>query len=231
MFCRTDPTHPGGPDNLWLRLESGPIPLHVLQPAASQFLQADWQPDRTGWQLKVTDANGQSLSGQAWGEIGAQTNNTGTAGPLGSSQNGVWSGTWREEMMPAGAQAVTGGWVAAPGYVTAVFTQTLPGAGDIAAHLAQARFGLPEQTFSTVEAAQAYLNSPLYSLKKLPQGALLEQVQVNIAASASSGWTSIDQRVRLPAGGWLVFTQISTDQNYESSGWGLARYDNEALPV
>ncbi len=231
MFCRTDPMRPGGPDNLWLRLESGPIHLHVLQPAASQFLQADWQPDRTGWQLKVMDANGQPLSEQAWGEIGTQTDNTGTAGPLGSGQNGVWSGTWGEEMMPAGAQAVTGGWVAAPGYVTAVFTQTLPGAGDIAAHLTQARVGMPKQTFSTVEVAQAFLNTPLYTLKKLPQGAVLEQVQVTNATSASSDWTSIDQRVRLPAGSWLVFTQMSTGQNYESSGWGLARYDNEALLV
>jgi hypothetical protein len=63
-FNRPAPDSPEGPDNFWLHLETGPIPLQVTAPSPAQRLMAQLQADRDGWHLRVTDLTGQAPAGQ-----------------------------------------------------------------------------------------------------------------------------------------------------------------------
>jgi hypothetical protein len=90
-FSRPAPDSPDGPDNLWLHLETGPIPLQVTPPAPSQRLVAQLQADRDGWRLQVTDATGQTPPGPLWGELEAASPNAAIGGlPLRDSADGTW---------------------------------------------------------------------------------------------------------------------------------------------
>ncbi len=228
-FCRADPLNPEGPDNLWMRLESGPIFLNIHPAEASQQLHAGWQVDRSGWRLTMTTADGAPLAVNAWGEFGAATENTMTAGLLGEGQNGVWSGGWSQDMVPEGAQAITSGWIAAEGYVTAVFSQTLAGSGNISSWQAMMKASNPKSSYRTLAGAQAAVDFPIYTLADTGTWALLS-VQVQSSQDGTQGWTRVDQQTR-PAdnNSWLVFSQIVNKTEFESAGWGEARYDQEAV--
>ncbi|MBC7251674.1 MAG: hypothetical protein H5T62_15525, partial [Anaerolineae bacterium] len=175
-FSRPAPDTPQGPDNLWLRLETGPIPLQLAPPAPSQQLVAELQADRGGWRLQVTDKAGRVPPGPLWGQLEATSPNSALAMPLRDNPDGTWSGVWDTYMRQGNAPIAVRAWVAAPGYVTAAVTQTVPGVGD-----AYSTFGVserPHQSFSTLEEAQAVLDFPLYRPDRLPTGASLDVVQV-----------------------------------------------------
>ncbi len=229
-LSRPAPDHPEGPDNLWLRLETGPIPLQIAPPAAPRLLLAELQADRAGWHLRVTDATGQTPPGLLWGALEAASPNGGTARLLRDSPDGTWSAAWDQYLFRDEAQVIVRAWVVAPGYVTAAITQTVLGAGD-----ARRTFGTPKppmrQTFPSLVAAQAALDFLLYQPDWLPAGVVLDAVQIETTTSEGHRWTDESQTYRLPDGTWLELTQMVTTEHYTSAGWGQARYECEAAPV
>ncbi len=229
-FSCPHPGHLEGPDNLWLHLETGPIPLRVTLPNPTQRLVAELEADRDGWRLRVTDVTGQVPPGPLWGFREVVSSNTASAGPLQDTTDGTWSGAWDDYMRQDDGQICLRVWVAAPGYVTAAITQTVPGEGD-----ARRLFGAWEsptrQTFASLETAQAALDFPLYRPDQLPAGAALDVVQVEIRTHAERSWIDVYQSYRLPEDAWLELTQMVTTGRYASAGWGQARYAPEARLV
>ncbi len=232
-FSRPAPDNPEGADNLWLRLEAGPIDLIITTPDPSKYLHVDWHLDRIGWYLEVKNRAGQVPPGPFWGEIGAASPNSLCSGPLRGEQPepGIWAGTWSEYSVPSGSEIIAGGWIAADGYVTAVFTQTLPGEGDTGGMLGLYGVGPKREDFSNLRSALASLHFPIPALSPLVVGSTLESVQVERCCNKDPAWITVEQQVKLPDETWLVLTQIVPSSSYESSGWGQARYDREARQV
>jgi hypothetical protein len=229
-FSRPTPDQPQGPDNLWLHLEAGPIPLQVSAPSAGQQLKAELQADRYGWTLQVTDEKGGTPSGPFWGQLEATSFNGGHSRPLADEPGGAWSASLDPYLSQDGAEVALRAWVAAPGYVTAAATATVPGTAG-----ADATFYTGEppahQTYDTLEAAQAVSHFSLYRLGVLPPGARVDGVQVETWTSDDGYRVEATQTYRLGNGGWLELTQMVTSQPWAGFGWGAARYDPEASVV
>lgn len=232
-FSRPAPDYPEGPDNLWLRLEAGPVELRVQSPDPTNHLNVDWQVDRSGWRLSVKNADGQVSPGPFWGEIGAVSPNSLCSGPLRGEQpgRGEWAGSWEDCSFAENSQVIAGGWIAAQGYVAGVFSQTLPGEGDAGQMLGLSVTRPKLENYSTLDAAQATLDFPVFPLAPGLNGSSLENVQIERRSGEGASRTTVEQQVRLPGGGWMILTQMSTSASYESAGWGLARYDFEARQV
>lgn len=229
-FSRPAPDSPDWSDNLWLHLETGPIPLQVTPPDPSQQLVAELEANRDGWRLRVTDTAGRVPPGLLWGFHEIVSFSTASIGPLRDSADGTWSGAWGERMSQSDSQISTRAWLAAPGYVTAAITQTVPGTGD-ASRWFRGWEPPARQTFDSLETAQATLDFPLYPPGWLPAGAVLDNVQVETRASAERHRTNVSQMYRLPDDTWLELIQMVTTDHYASAGWGQARYEPEARPV
>jgi hypothetical protein len=233
-FSRPSPESPDphGPDNIWLRLEAGPIPLIVTPPTPSQQLMANLQIDRAGWQLSALTSDGRVPIGPMWGMMEAAstgpTSEGATSGPLPESSDGVWSRGWPEGLFSADTKLMMRAWVAAPGYVTAAVTQTLPGKDEV---LPMEWQPPAPQVFADLDAAQAALDFPLYHLTQLPDSTALEKVQVVSSTDQDAWWATVTQLYHLPSATWLELAQMATNQSYESAGWGQARYDSEAQQV
>jgi hypothetical protein len=227
-FSRVDPFQSEGPDNLWLRLESGPLALKITPPQSSNRLKVDFTADQSGWQLKVSSAAGGMPPGPLWGEIGATSTGATNASPLKVSSDGTASGAWSDGMFKGNDQLLAGGWVAAQGYVTSPFSLTVPGqAGDFTLpDLAPS--SPPRKTFTSLEQAQASLAVPLARLPSLPSGASIASVQVTWDGTDRM---TIEQRFRLANGQWLILNQYLFNPADDYGGWGQARYDFEAQPV
>ena len=229
-FSRPAPDSPDWSDNLWMHLETGPIPLQVTPPDPSQQLVAELETDRDGWRLRVTDTAGRVPPGPLWGFHEVVSFNAVSIGPLQDSADGTWSGAWGERMSQSDSQISTRASVTAPGYVTAAITRTVPGTGD-----ARRWFGGWEpptrQPFDSLETAQAALDFPLYRPGWLPAGAVLDNLQVETRASGERHWTNASQMYRLPDDTWLELIQMVTTEHYASAGWGQARYAPEARLV
>ncbi|MFB0535430.1 MAG: hypothetical protein ACETWR_10650 [Anaerolineae bacterium] len=230
-FSRPDPDSPEGPDNLWLHLETGPIPLQVTPPGLAQRLIAQLQADRDGWRLQVTDATGQTPPGPLWGELEAASPNAAIGGlPLRDSADGTWSAAWDEHIGQGNGQIIVRAWVAAPGYVTAAVTQTVPGEGD-----ARYFFGVPGpstyQVFASLETARAAVDFPVAYPSSLPPGSELTTVQVGTTQYEGGQRANITQVYRLSSGTWLELTQMVSSERYDGAGWGQARYAPEARPA
>jgi len=229
-FSRPAPDRPDGWDNLWLHLETGPIRLQVTPPDASQQLVAELEVDRDGWRLRVTDTAGRVPPGPLWGFHEVVSFGIVSTGPLQDSADGTWSGAWGERMGQSDSQISMRAWVAAPGYVTAAITQTVPGTGDVRRWFSgwepPAR-----QPFDSLETAQATLDFPLYRPSWLPTGTVPDGVQVETRASAERRWTNVSQMYRLSDDTWLELIQMVTTEHYASAGWGQARYAPEARLV
>ncbi len=228
-FSRADPIQPEGADNVWLRLESGPINLKVTSPGPANRLRVDLQADRTGWELKVTGPDGKAPAGLMWGEIGASSSGATGAGPLHLSPDGTASGSWEESLFGGDAQMVTGGWVAAEGYVTAPFSQTIPGTQSSGLPIpSMGMNAILRQTYTTLAAAQASLGFPIAQMDQPPLGAFLTSVQVEWPGT---GVVNILQKFQLADGRWLVLEQYATTYDDNNYGWGQARWDMEAQKV
>jgi hypothetical protein len=59
-----------GPDNLWLQLEAGPLPLTLVAPQPDQQLSATLVLDRDGYEIQARTSDGRQVDG-AWGELEA----------------------------------------------------------------------------------------------------------------------------------------------------------------
>ena len=228
-FSRPAPDSPQGPDNLWLHLETGAIPLQVIPPDPAQQLQAQLQADQDGWRLQVTDGAGRVPPGPLWGQLEAVSPNSALAMPLRNSPDGTWSGGWDMHMRQGDGQIAVRAWVAVPGYVTTAVTQTVPGGGN--AHHMFGTSKPPCQTFLSLEEAQAVLDFSLYRPGRLPAGASLDGVQVETTSDEEHYWANVSQAYRLPDDVWLELTQMVTTERYASAGWGQVRYEWEARPV
>jgi hypothetical protein len=123
-FSRPDPGTPQGPDNLWLSLEAGPIPLHIVPPGPSQHLVATLLADREGWHLTVMDENGRVPPGLLRGYQEIMSHGSVAAGPLRHNPGGEWSAAWHEDEWDPASEICLRAWVAAPVYVTEVATAT-----------------------------------------------------------------------------------------------------------
>ena len=120
-FSRMMPDQPEWPDDQWMRLGTGPIPLRIVPPDPTRQLTARLYVDLTGWKLQVTDAAGRVPPGPLWGRMEALCANTATDGPLQNSADGVWSATWIDtRQLQNTSQIAMRAWVAAPGYIIAI---------------------------------------------------------------------------------------------------------------
>jgi len=229
-FSHPQPDYPDGPDNLWLHLETGPIPLQVTPPGPAQRLVADLQADRGGWRLRVTDANGQVPPGPLWGFQETASSHLASAGPLRDSPDAIWSAVWHEHEWDDEREICLRAWVAAPGYVTAAVTETVPGAGEARCMLGAGESPLG-QTFTTLEAAQTATEFPLYRPVSLPGGAALDGVRIKTVTFDGGSQADIHQGYHLADDLWLELTQRARTEPWAGFGWGQARSAPEAHPV
>ena len=229
-FSRPAPDSPEGPDNLWLHLETGPIPLQVVPPEPAQRLVADLQADWDGWHLRVTDANGQVPPGPLWGFREIASSNSASAGPLRDSPDAIWSAVWHEHEWDDESEICLRAWVAAPGYVTAAVTETVPGAGEARCMLGAGESPLG-QTFTTLEAAQAATEFPLYRPGFLPDDAALDGVRIETRTFDGGSQADIHQIYHLVDDLWLELMQRARTEPWAGFGWGQARSAPEARPV
>jgi hypothetical protein len=226
---RSMPINPPGPDQVWLRLEAGPLLLRVLPPAPSQRLQAHLQVDRAGWSLSVTDADGRVPPGPLVGELELAGPSLYGMRALAHRADGIWSSGWVDEQFGPGPFRVRA-WVAAPGYVTAAITETVDGTADTAA-LFYTGGGPDERTYATLASAQASLGLSLYRLSAVPPGATFDSVQAEAAASSDFCGITVHQGYRLAGSTWLELSQFYSNPRYANGNWGDARWDLEAQVV
>lgn len=217
------------PDNVWLRFEVGPVPLRIVPPEVSQQLSAQLEADHHGWRLKVTDARGQVPNHPLWGMWEAETENSASKWALADNAEGEWVQADALEWMGANAQIAVRAWVAAPGYVTAVVTQTVPGRGD-AWRIFRSQQPPPRQTFASLASAQSALGLPLYRPRNVPSGATLYSVAVETFLFDESR-SNVYEMYRLKDGDWLELVQKNSKDQSPGEGWGQARWDLEARVV
>jgi hypothetical protein len=227
QFSRVAPENGNGPDNLWLHMESGPIPLRISMPNPTQQLIAKLNADRSGWRVKVTDGRGHVPNSPMWGAMEAATYESFYAGPLNEKAEGEWSGTWPDHI--EGNETVVRAWVSAPGYVTAIASVMVPG-NRSGKTMFEAQ-PPPRSIFPSVEAAQAALNLPLYKPKQLPPDAALDRVEVEDNVYDHNRNTSVSEIYPSAGNSWLELMQLNSTEEYAGAGWGRARYDPEARQV
>jgi hypothetical protein len=235
-FNRTSAAFPESPDDIYLRAETGLIPLHVAAPTAAQQLAASLELDGNGWQLRVTDADGQSPQGPVWGMIEALFPDGEMSGPLQENKDGQWSGQWDRPFTTQGQDhIVMRAWIAAPGYVTAAVTQTLGADSTSSSAGISQRFsaGKPptRHTFASLEETQTALNAVIYQPTHLPNGAVFEDI-VHWDSISYDGQRHINlvQTYRLPDEAFLTLNQ-SAAEGYDATLWGTARYAPDAQQV
>jgi hypothetical protein len=224
QFSRLAPENGNGPDNIWLHLESGPIPLQIAMPAPSQQLRAQLEADRDGWRVKVTDGRGRVPNSPMWGAMEAATHESLYGGPLNENAEGQWSGTWPDEVK--GNETIVRAWVSAQGYVTAIASVMVPGNRS-----GQTMFDAqppPRRIFPSLDAARTAVNLPLSTPKQLPPGTTLDRVEVEDSTYDSNRRLFVWQVYHFAENSWMELTQMNWTEKFESAGWGQARFDPEA---
>ncbi len=227
QFSRRAPENGNYADNLWLHLETGPIPLHIEPPKPSQQLTAKLEADRNGWRVKVTDARGEAPNVSMWGMLETSSYNSFSGRPLRENVQGEWSGAWQDNFQ--GEEVSVRVWVSAPGYTTAIAYVVVPGI-----KAGRTMFDIPQplrQVFSSLDAAQAAVNLPLFQVQSLPTDALLDHVEVDDSTYDHQRRTFIYQLYRLAGNKWFELTQMNWTERFASAGWGSARYAPEAQQV
>lgn len=230
-FSRPTLENPEGPDNLWLRLEAGPIKLTITPPSSSNYLKVDWQFDRRGWRLSVKSPQGEISSDRFWGEIGAASSNSICGGPLRGEQAtpGEWAGAWTDCPLEEAQQVFAGGWIATEGHITQEFSSTLPGEGDAGQMLGLSAPEPKREDYTSIKRAQAAVDFPIFALAPLVRGSTLENVHIESCCGKEITSSSVEQQVKFPDGKWLALSEIVFSPTYENAGWGVARYEWEAL--
>ncbi|MDQ5824603.1 MAG: hypothetical protein M3441_10400 [Chloroflexota bacterium] len=127
QLARADIQHPDRSDNVPADVQTKPVPLRVVAPVAQQHLKAEWQGNRQGYTLRVTDADGDPVGGPVWGAIDVRSDKGGMSGALQDSSEGMWSSGWAEFLTEGGAPLQVRAWVAARGYLPAIIEETVPG--------------------------------------------------------------------------------------------------------
>lgn len=235
-FNRTSVAFPESPDDIYLRAETGLIPLHVAAPTAMQQLTASLEIDWNGWQLRVTDADGHLPRGPVWGMIEALFSNGAMSGPLQENNDGQWSGQWDRSFTAPGQDHIfVRVWIAAPGYVTAAVTQTLPSDSALSSAEINRQFNASEpparRTFTSLDEAQTRLNAAIYHPSRLPDGAVLEDiVHWDSVSYDDQRRLNLVQTYRLPGEVFLTLNQ-SPAEGYDARLWGTARYSPDAQLV
>lgn len=233
-FSRALPGYPEGWDNIWLRLETGPIPVKVIAPNSAQQLAAELQVDWNGWQLRVADATGQVPPEPVWGEIEAALPNGAMAGPLQDSADGSWSGSWESHRLtPGEGIIVVRAWVAVPGYAIAPVIQVVPqDTPREEIHRRLAAFEPPtRQRFGSIEEARAALGVPFYAPRQLPPGTTLKTITIETGLPDPTLRLRVRGMYRLADGRWLELIQMVTSEGADYAGWGQVRYTSEARTV
>ncbi len=237
-FYRTSLASPQAPDEVYLRAETGLIPLHVIAPTAAQQLTASLEIDENSWRLHVVDADGRTPPGPLWGSIEAGYPDGAMSGPLQDNTDGQWSGQWgRSFAMPGQAHIFVRAWIAAPGYVTAAVTQTLPADSALSGTEISQRFGAWEprtrRSLASLEEAQAALNTTIYRPSRLPAGAALADI-VQWDSVSYDGQRplrmNLVQTYRLPNEAFLTLSQAAAG-GHDPALWGTARYAPDAQQV
>ena len=231
-FSRPAVDNPQGPDNLWLRLEAGPIKLTIIPPNSSNYLKVDWQFDRRGWHLSVKSPQGELPPDRFWGEISVASPNSACGGPLRGEQAtpGEWAGSWKDCPLEEGKQVFAGGWIATEGHVTQEFSSTLPGEGNAKEMLGLSASESKREDYTSIKRAQATVDFPIFALAPLLSGSRLENVHIEKCCGKEITSTSVEQQVKLPDGNWMVLTE-TISPTYANAGWGVARYEWEAFQV
>ena len=229
-FSRPTLENPEGADNLWLRLEAGPIKLTITPPNSSNYLKVDWQFDRRGWHLSVNSPQGEIPSDRFWGEISVASPNSVCTGPLRGEQAtpGEWAGAWKDCPLGEGQQVFAGGWIATEGHVTQEFSSILPGEGNAKEILGLSASAQKREDLSSVKDAQAAVDFPIFALAPLVSGSTLENVHIEKCCGKDITSTSVEQQVKLPDESWMALTE-TVSPAYANAGWGVARYEWEAL--
>lgn len=228
-FSRTSSANGNGPDNLWMPMQAGPLPLYIATPDASQNLHAQLVIDRSGWLLNVTDAQGQPMNPQ-WGYVEThvydrQGSESGM-GPLPKGVNGTVKQRWQEGAADVNASLALRVWAAVPGHVIATAMQIITGTQDMSRVFQQ--YKPDTQEFSSLDAAQAALGLPLARMQTLPANAFLENVRAEIYRYNSRQRSVTTQVYRFQNDARIELIQKNDSEKYSNAGWGDARYDAEA---
>lgn len=238
-LCRTNPQHPDQPDNVWIPLELAPLPIQVSRPSDLKTLKLSLAADRAGYRLEATDGLGRQLGSVAWGGMQAVFGNGSTEGPLLDSANGDWSVQWPSDLTPNNRPVTVRAWAGARGYVAAVTIVALPGergAEDLG-WVEGGAAGPQHNTYYSLDAAQKDLNDPssvVMSPAKLPQGATLNRVEVDLHGGQGGVYRSVvaaTQYYRTAGGRWLLLTQRWGGSPNANEGADLARHDPAAQAI
>lgn len=231
-FSRVARENGNGPDNLWLQIEAGALPLQIKLPEAADELRAELAMDYTGWFLRVTDAQGNAVN-PTWGYMEMRVSNpkgtlSGT-GPLKPGADGTWKQRWDADHATPDSSFALRVWAAAPNHTIVTATKIITGSGDVTRVFRDYK---PEtQEFSSLDAAQNALGVPLARVKNLPAHAMLENVRAEISRYDQQQRIDTHQLFRVDDDTWLELTQFNNTEKYESAGWGQARYETDAQQV
>ncbi len=129
-YSRPDMQHPDRADNVPIDINTAPILLQLSIPRPEQYLHAEIKVDRKGYTLEATSADGSRPKGAAWGALEAFSAHVAMSGPLHDSVDGTWSDGWPDSLLENGKLPRVRGWVAARGYVPALFSAPVAGAEE-----------------------------------------------------------------------------------------------------
>jgi hypothetical protein len=111
----------------WPLLEASPMALRLIPPTPAQQLRGEWQAHRRQWCLRATDGNGAKPTAQPTAWMWVRSARRASLGPVQGGLGNVWAGFWVPYLLEGGAPLSVSIWIAAPGYVTAQLTETVPG--------------------------------------------------------------------------------------------------------
>jgi hypothetical protein len=111
----------------WPELVTNSFVVPLVHPGAAQHLHAAWQADREKWRLQVTDSAGGRVTAPLTAWMWASSTKGRTLGVIDAVRENVWAGVWEPYLMAGGSPLSVDIWVAGPGYVTTLLTETVPG--------------------------------------------------------------------------------------------------------
>jgi hypothetical protein len=89
--------------------------------------------------------------------------------------------------------------------------------------------GPNRENFSSLKDAQAAVDFKISALAPLLNGSTLENMHVEECCGKEITSASVEQQVKLPDGNWMALSETVFSPTYENAGWGVARYEWEAV--